>query len=173
VEIGQSSPDWARRGLGTLLLEACESAARAAGFRRFELGATLTGVHLYEKRGYEAVDRVEVPLPGGQTVPVVRIVKTKSPTCSRSRLRNTQSTLVLVTAIADASRVGFLDGRREVDQDRSAGMRRLAGAAGRVAAGVGEGSMAIAFVHAYLASLRSAGRHERPSVAALAAEARR
>ncbi|MGP6192174.1 MAG: GNAT family N-acetyltransferase [Vulcanimicrobiaceae bacterium] len=70
------SPEWARRGLGTLLLEACESAARAAGFRRFELGATLTGVHLYEKRGYEAVGRVEVPLRGGQTVPVVRMVKT-------------------------------------------------------------------------------------------------
>ena len=44
-------PAWARRGVGTLLLESCENAARAAGFRRFEMGATLTGVHLYQRRG--------------------------------------------------------------------------------------------------------------------------
>jgi GNAT superfamily N-acetyltransferase len=69
------SPPWARRGLGSLLLDACENAARAAGFRRFEMGATLTGVRLYERRGYIAVDRFEMPLPGGCTVPVVRMVK--------------------------------------------------------------------------------------------------
>jgi GNAT superfamily N-acetyltransferase len=68
-------PGWARRGLGTLLLESCEHAARAAGFRRFEMGATLTGVHLYERRGYKEVDRVGVPLANGETVPVVRMVK--------------------------------------------------------------------------------------------------
>jgi GNAT superfamily N-acetyltransferase len=45
-------PAWARRGVGTLLLESCENTARAAGFRRFEMGATLTDVHLYERRGY-------------------------------------------------------------------------------------------------------------------------
>src|SRR3982074_2826996 len=28
-------PDWARRGIGTLLLEACENAAKSAGFSRF------------------------------------------------------------------------------------------------------------------------------------------
>ena len=68
-------PEWARRGLGTLLLENCESAARAAGFRRFELGATLTGVHLYRCRGYREVDRIEVLLANGEAVPVVRMVK--------------------------------------------------------------------------------------------------
>jgi GNAT superfamily N-acetyltransferase len=68
-------PGWARRGLGTLLLERCEEAARAAGFRRFELGATLVGVLLYERRGYKEVDRVEVPLANGETAPVVRMVK--------------------------------------------------------------------------------------------------
>jgi len=68
-------PDWARRGLGTLLLESCEQAARAAGFRRFEMGATLTGVRLYERRGYTEVDRIEVPLANGETVPVVRMLK--------------------------------------------------------------------------------------------------
>ena len=36
-------PDWARRGVGTLLLDACENAAKSAGFSGFEMGATLTG----------------------------------------------------------------------------------------------------------------------------------
>ena len=35
-------PDWSRRGIGSKILELCENAARAAGFTRFEMGATLT-----------------------------------------------------------------------------------------------------------------------------------
>ncbi len=68
-------PDHARRGVGSALLSACEAAARAAGFRRFELGATLTGVRLFERRGYDAVERVEVPLPGQLAMTVVRMIK--------------------------------------------------------------------------------------------------
>ena len=68
-------PDWARRGIGTLLLDACEAAARAAGFTRFEMGATLTGVKLFQQRGYVALDRLEVPLEGDITLPVVHMVK--------------------------------------------------------------------------------------------------
>ena len=40
-------PQWARRGIGSRILEVCERAAEAAGFRRFEMGATLTGVAMY------------------------------------------------------------------------------------------------------------------------------
>jgi GNAT superfamily N-acetyltransferase len=40
-------PDFARKGIGSKLLEACEQAAYDAGFRRFEMGSTLTGVNLY------------------------------------------------------------------------------------------------------------------------------
>lgn len=68
-------PDWARRGIGTLLLDACESAAREAGFSRFEMGATLTGVKLFQTRGYVAVERLEVPLEGNITMPVIHMVK--------------------------------------------------------------------------------------------------
>jgi GNAT superfamily N-acetyltransferase len=68
-------PDWARQGIGTLLLDACESAARAAGFTRFEMGATLTGAKLFEKRGYFAMERVEVPLEGDITLPIIHMVK--------------------------------------------------------------------------------------------------
>jgi GNAT superfamily N-acetyltransferase len=68
-------PEWARRGIGTRVLEACESAARAAGFRRFEMGATLTGVALYKARGYREVERIGVPLENGELLPIVRMEK--------------------------------------------------------------------------------------------------
>jgi len=68
-------PDWARRGIGTLVLDACESAARAAGFARFEMGATLTGVKLFQQRGYVAIERLEVPLEDNITLPVIHMTK--------------------------------------------------------------------------------------------------
>jgi GNAT superfamily N-acetyltransferase len=68
-------PDFARRGIGSKILEACESAARAAGFRRFEMGATLTGVPLYLARGYQVRERIEVPLRNGHILPVLRMAK--------------------------------------------------------------------------------------------------
>jgi GNAT superfamily N-acetyltransferase len=39
-------PGWARRGVGSRILQVCETAAAAAGFHRLEMGATLTGVPL-------------------------------------------------------------------------------------------------------------------------------
>ena len=68
-------PDWARRGVGTFLLDACESAAKAAGFTRFEMGATLTGAKLFGARGYLPVRRLEVPLNNGETLPVIQMEK--------------------------------------------------------------------------------------------------
>jgi GNAT superfamily N-acetyltransferase len=68
-------PARARRGIGSMILEACEGAALAAGFRRFEMGATLTGVPLYQARGYVAQENLEVPLPDGQSLPIVRMEK--------------------------------------------------------------------------------------------------
>jgi len=68
-------PQWARRGLGTRLLTACERAAWDAGFRRCEMGATLSGVPLYERRGYRRVADILVDLPGGERLPVVRMEK--------------------------------------------------------------------------------------------------
>jgi GNAT superfamily N-acetyltransferase len=68
-------PDWARRGIGTTILDACEGAARAAGFRRFEMGATLTGVPFYEARGYTALETLTVPLPDGASMAIVRMEK--------------------------------------------------------------------------------------------------
>jgi GNAT superfamily N-acetyltransferase len=68
-------PDWVRRGIGTLLLDACEQAAMAEGFRRFEMGATLSGVSLYRARGYVSLENLGVPLANGESLPIVRMEK--------------------------------------------------------------------------------------------------
>src|SRR5208282_1667776 len=68
-------PDWARRGIGGMILEACETAAWAAGFRRLEMGATLTGDPFYRKKGYVELEAVEAPLGDGLTLPIVRMGK--------------------------------------------------------------------------------------------------
>ncbi|HYL91940.1 MAG TPA: GNAT family N-acetyltransferase [Alphaproteobacteria bacterium] len=71
-------PNWARRGVGSLILEACENAAQAAGFTRFEMGATLTGVKLFRERGYSVVGPIQVPLEGDLFLPVVHMTKKPS-----------------------------------------------------------------------------------------------
>jgi GNAT superfamily N-acetyltransferase len=69
-------PDWSRRGIGSMLLRACEAAALKEGFQRLEMGATLTGVPLYASHGYVARERTEVPLGNGVVLPIVRMEKT-------------------------------------------------------------------------------------------------
>ena len=68
-------PGWERRGIGTLLLNVCETAARDAGFSRYELGSTLTGVPLYRARGYEELERMDVPLANGEKLGIVKMRK--------------------------------------------------------------------------------------------------
>jgi GNAT superfamily N-acetyltransferase len=68
-------PDFARRGVGRLILRLCEQAAAAAGFRRLELGATLAGEPLYRACGYEVMERFEADTPSGIRVPLLRMQK--------------------------------------------------------------------------------------------------
>ena len=68
-------PDFARQGLGSLILATVENAARAAGFHQFEMGSTLTGVPLYRLKGYIETERIAVPLKNGEALPVVKMVK--------------------------------------------------------------------------------------------------
>lgn len=67
-------PSFARRGVGRMILGLCESAARAEGFRRAELMATLAGEPLYAACGYVVVERL-VDDRGGAPVPLVRMGK--------------------------------------------------------------------------------------------------
>jgi GNAT superfamily N-acetyltransferase len=68
-------PDWARRGIGRLLLAHCEAAALAHGFSRAELMATLPGVRLYRACGYVGEARSTHALPGGLTIEFVPMGK--------------------------------------------------------------------------------------------------
>lgn len=72
-------PRWARRGVGRRLLQCCEAAARAAGFTRLELLATLTGVPLYTASGFVATSSVVLSLPDGVTFPCVQMAKALQP----------------------------------------------------------------------------------------------
>jgi GNAT superfamily N-acetyltransferase len=68
-------PDWARQGIGRLILEVCENAAREAGFTRLEMGATLSGVAFYRAQGYVEIENQSVPLGNGESLPIVRMSK--------------------------------------------------------------------------------------------------
>ncbi|MBI1196594.1 MAG: GNAT family N-acetyltransferase [Phenylobacterium sp.] len=67
-------PDFARRGVGRLILQLCEEAARAEGFRRLELMATLSGRALYSQCGYVDIETIADDR-GGAAVPLVRMGK--------------------------------------------------------------------------------------------------
>lgn len=68
-------PAWTRRGIGRRIIAACEAAAREAGFRRVELGATIPGEPLYAAMGYAVTDRFAIPLPEGETLPAAHMAK--------------------------------------------------------------------------------------------------
>jgi len=62
-------------GLADASPDARWAAARAAGFRRLEMGATLTGVPFYRAKGYVELERADVALGDGLTLPIVRMGK--------------------------------------------------------------------------------------------------
>lgn len=69
------SPEFARRGVGRLVLSLCEDAAAAEGFRTVELAATKGGLPLYRACGYREIEAVNVATPSGISVPIVRMRK--------------------------------------------------------------------------------------------------
>ena len=58
-----------------MILEACESAAKAMGFHQLEMGATLTGIPFYMAKGYRELEKTEAPLAEGLALPIVRMAK--------------------------------------------------------------------------------------------------
>lgn len=68
-------PDFARQGLGTMLLEHCTRAAGRAGFKALELVSTMPGEPLYDRFGFAPLERIELPLSGGVTVALTRMRK--------------------------------------------------------------------------------------------------
>ncbi|HKP68617.1 MAG TPA: GNAT family N-acetyltransferase [Pyrinomonadaceae bacterium] len=68
-------PDFARQGIGTLILDACEREAIAHGFKTAEMMATLPGVKLYSVRGYSGGEKFKVPVGEDVDITCIRMVK--------------------------------------------------------------------------------------------------
>lgn len=71
-------PDFVRRGVGRLILDLCEAAARAEGFHAVEMAATMGGVPLYRAAGYVDIESFEDDR-GGVAVPLIRMGKSLEP----------------------------------------------------------------------------------------------
>jgi predicted N-acetyltransferase YhbS len=67
--------DWTRRGLGRRILDACEAAAKAEGFRTLVLSATMSGLPLYLAYGFERIQDQEMTMPDGVTATCVAMRK--------------------------------------------------------------------------------------------------
>lgn len=74
-------PAHVRTGVASAILDACEQAAVAAGFRELQLMATLSGEPLYARRGYRPIERVDT-IVGTTIVPLIRMTKPAA-TCVR------------------------------------------------------------------------------------------
>jgi GNAT superfamily N-acetyltransferase len=71
-------PEFARKGVGRLILAHCEAAAANEGFRKVELAATMSGLPLYRACGYVDIEPFREPTPTGVSVPLVKMGKVLS-----------------------------------------------------------------------------------------------
>jgi GNAT superfamily N-acetyltransferase len=67
-------PSHTRKGIGRLIISLCEEAAKAEGFTKMELVATLSGEPLYRACGFEAYEEIRDDR-GGIAVPLLRMKK--------------------------------------------------------------------------------------------------
>jgi len=71
--------DWTRRGMGRAFLVASHDAARAEGFQRLDLMATLPGVALYLAFGFREVERTVITMPDGVATEAVMMERAIDP----------------------------------------------------------------------------------------------
>ena len=68
-------PDWARHGIGSVLLKRAEAAIAAAGFQRVSIGASLVGLPFYERQGYRVLRHRHWKTRGGLFIPAAEMEK--------------------------------------------------------------------------------------------------
>ena len=68
-------PNWSRKGIGRRIIQACEAAARADGFTRMELVATIPGEPSYAAMGYGVTERFDIPRADGTALPGAHMKK--------------------------------------------------------------------------------------------------
>jgi GNAT superfamily N-acetyltransferase len=67
-------PNHTRKGIGRLIISLCEHAAKAEGFTKMELVATLSGEPLYRSCGFESYEEI-IDDRGGAGIPLLRMRK--------------------------------------------------------------------------------------------------
>ena len=70
-----TDPAFTRRGVGRMILAACETKAAEEGFTRCEMAATMAGEPLYVACGYHRIEPFEAETSNGVRVPLVRMGK--------------------------------------------------------------------------------------------------
>ena len=70
-----TDPSWIRQGVGTYILNLAESSIEQLGFNKAELMATVSGIFLYEKRGYTVIEEIEYESKQGNKVPMYKMEK--------------------------------------------------------------------------------------------------
>lgn len=68
-------PQWARKGIGRRIIQACEDAAKADGFTRMELVSTMPGEPLYAAMGYEITNKFDQPMTDGTSLSLAHMKK--------------------------------------------------------------------------------------------------
>ena len=68
-------PEFARMGIGSMIMHTCEQAAVQAGFGKLELMATLPGIRFYEMHGFVAGEPILYPLDGKLSIKFVPMSK--------------------------------------------------------------------------------------------------
>ena len=71
-----TDPSWIRKGVGSYILNLAENSIVQLGFNKAELMATVSGILLYEKRGYKVVEEIEYESKLGNKVPMYKMEKT-------------------------------------------------------------------------------------------------
>lgn len=69
-------PEYARKGIGKMILESCEREAKSFGFKSAEMMATLPGIKFYTVCGYAGDEEVKIPV--GENVDIICIKMRKN-----------------------------------------------------------------------------------------------
>ena len=70
-----TDPDYGGKGIGSIILDRSEKSAKALGFSRGALGATLSGLSFYAAKGWIKMSEEQAILPDGTAIQVIQMEK--------------------------------------------------------------------------------------------------